>query len=44
MALIESFNADVSDNTFEENKYVIRMSVGCADNVLSNNLITGVTW
>ena len=29
MALMESFNADVSDNTFEKNKYGIRMSVGC---------------
>ena len=43
MALMESFNADVSDNTFEKNKYGIRMSVGCADNVFSNNLITGST-
>ena len=43
MALMESFNADVSDNTFEKNKYGVRMSVGCADNVFSNNLITGST-
>ena len=43
MALMESFNADVSDNTFEKNKYGARMSVGCADNVFSNNLITGST-
>ena len=43
MAMMESFNADVSDNVFENNKYGIRMSVGCADNVFSDNLITGST-
>ena len=40
MALMEVFNASVSNNTFEYNKYGARLSVGCADNVLSNNLIS----
>ncbi|CAM9699718.1 unnamed protein product, partial [Laminaria digitata] len=43
MALMEIFNAKVSDNTFEDNKYGIRMSVGCADNVFSNNKVTDST-
>lgn len=42
-AMMESFNADVSDNVFENNKYGIRLSVGTADNEFSNNLITGST-
>ena len=33
LAMLESFNADISGNTFSGNKYGIRMSVGCADNV-----------
>ena len=41
MALMESFNADVSNNVFDDNKYGVRLSVGCADNVFSNNDITG---
>ena len=41
LAMLESFNADVSDNTFEDNKYGIRFSVGCGDNVFSNNVISG---
>ena len=41
LAMMESFNADVSDNTFEDNKYGIRFSVGCGDNVFSNNVISG---
>ncbi|CAM9816491.1 unnamed protein product [Ectocarpus sp. 6 AP-2014] len=40
LAMLESFNADVSENTFENNKYGVRMSVGCADNVFSNNTIS----
>lgn len=36
---MEVFNAKVSQNTFEDNKYGIRLSVGCADNVFSNNKI-----
>ncbi|CAM9210005.1 unnamed protein product, partial [Laminaria digitata] len=40
MALMESFNADVSNNKFEDNKYGVRMSVGCADNVFSKNVIS----
>ena len=40
MALMEVFNAKVSQNTFKDNKYGIRLSVGCADNVFSNNKIT----
>ena len=43
MALMETFNADVTNNIFEENKYGIRLSVGCADNVFSNNLIRDST-
>eukprot|EP00904_Undaria_pinnatifida_P005807 jgi/Undpi1/2356/HiC_scaffold_13.g05739.m1 len=41
LAMLESFNADVSDNTFENNKYGIRFSVACGDNVFSNNIISG---
>ena len=41
MALMESFNADVSNNVFDDNKYGVRLSVGCADNVFSKNDITG---
>ena len=43
LAMMESFNADVSGNTFENNKYGFRMSVGCADNVFSDNLIVDST-
>ena len=43
MALMESFNADVSDNTFEKNKYGVRMSVGCADNFFSQNIMENST-
>ena len=43
MAMMESFNADVSDNIFENNKYGIRLSVGCGRNVFSNNVISGST-
>ncbi|CAN0159350.1 unnamed protein product [Scytosiphon promiscuus] len=39
LAMLESFNAEVSDNTFENNKYGIRFSVACADNIFSNNEI-----
>lgn len=41
MALLESFNADVSDNVFEDNKYGIRFSVGSGNNVFSDNKISG---
>ena len=37
---MEIVNAEVSGNTFEDNKYGIRLSVGCADNVFSNNFIS----
>lgn len=40
IAMLESFGADVSDNTFENNKYGVRFSVGCGDNVFSNNVIS----
>ena len=40
MALMEIFDSVISDNVFENNKYGIRMSVGCADNVFENNLIS----
>ena len=43
MTMMESFNADVSDNIFENNKYGIRLSVGCGRNVFSNNVISGST-
>ncbi|CAM9715530.1 unnamed protein product, partial [Laminaria digitata] len=43
LALMESFNADVSENTFENNKYGVRLSVGCADNVFHDNIFTGAT-
>ena len=40
IAMLESFGADVSDNTFENNKYGVRFSVACGDNVFSNNVIS----
>ena len=43
MALLEWFNANVSGNTFEGNKNGIRLSVGCAYNVFSHNVINGST-
>ena len=43
MALMESFNADVSGNTFENNKYGVRLCVGCADNKFVQNVISGST-
>ena len=43
MALLEAFNASVSDNTFENNKYGVRFSVGCGDNVFSNNIFKNST-
>ena len=43
MAMMESFDAEVSGNTFEGNKYGIRLSVGCADNVFSDNEISDST-
>eukprot|EP00904_Undaria_pinnatifida_P005798 jgi/Undpi1/2348/HiC_scaffold_13.g05731.m1 len=43
IAMMESFDAEVSDNIFEDNKYGIRLSVGCADNVFSDNEITDST-
>lgn len=43
MALLESFNATVSDNIFENNKYGVRMSVGCANNVFSSNVFQNST-
>ncbi|CAM9147288.1 unnamed protein product, partial [Laminaria digitata] len=41
LAMMESFNAHVSDNLFENNKYGIRFSVGCGRNFFSKNVITG---
>lgn len=41
IALLESFGAEVSGNTFEDNKYGVRLSVGCGNNVLSNDVISG---
>ena len=37
MAMLESSNADISGNVFENNKYGIRMSVGCTENMVHNN-------
>ena len=41
MALMETFDAQVSNNVFEGNTYGVRLSVGCANNVFSNNVIAG---
>ena len=38
---MEVFNAKVTKNTIEDNKYGVRLSVGCADNVFYNNKISG---
>lgn len=40
MALMEIFDSVISDNVFENNKYGVRMSVGCANNVFENNLFS----
>lgn len=40
MAMLESFNADVSNNVFENNKFGVRFSVGCGRNVFSKNVIS----
>ena len=37
MALMESFNADIHDNTFENCKYGIRFSLGAGDNQVYDN-------
>ena len=37
--MMESFDADVSDNLFENNKYGVRFSVGCGRNIFSKNVI-----
>lgn len=39
MALMEVFDAVVSDNIIESNKYGVRLSVGSADNIVFDNLI-----
>ena len=43
LAMMESFDADVSDNVFENNKYGVRISVGCGRNVFASNVISGST-
>lgn len=43
MAMLESFSAEVSENKFENNKYGVRMSVGCADNVFTNNYFEDIS-
>ncbi|CAN0528963.1 unnamed protein product, partial [Scytosiphon promiscuus] len=43
LAMMESFNADVSDNVFESNTYGVRISVGCGRNVFAKNVISGST-
>ena len=40
MALMEIVNAEVSDNVFEDNKYGVRLSVGCTDNVFTDNIFS----
>lgn len=37
MALLESFGAMVENNTFVNNKYGVRFSVGCGNNKWINN-------
>ena len=41
IAVLESFDADVSGNTIKNNKFGIRLSVGAAGNVMSKNTISG---
>eukprot|EP00904_Undaria_pinnatifida_P005755 jgi/Undpi1/2309/HiC_scaffold_13.g05693.m1 len=41
IAMLESFDAEVSGNTLKDNKYGIRLSVASADNVFSQNKISG---
>lgn len=43
LALMEAFDAEVYDNTFRDNKYGIRLSVGCANNVFKNNKLLDST-
>ena len=43
IALLESFGAHVSENTFANNKYGVRFSVGCGDNVFFNNTMFNST-
>lgn len=43
MAMMESFDAHVYENTFENCKYGIRLSLGCADNLIEDNLFDGFT-
>lgn len=37
IALLESFNNDIYDNTFKDVKYGIRMSLGSGDNIVHGN-------
>ena len=41
IAMLESFDAEVSGNDLKDNKYGIRLSVASADNVFSQNKISG---
>lgn len=43
IALMESFRANVSHNVFEDNKYGVRLSVGCADNLFYRNTMSNST-
>eukprot|EP00752_Nemacystus_decipiens_P007150 g6403.t1 len=43
IAMLESFNAHVSENTFANNKYGVRFSVGCGDNLFFNNTMFNST-
>lgn len=43
MAMLESSHADISGNVFEGNKYGIRMSVGCTENVVHNNIFSNTS-
>lgn len=43
MAMLESSNADISGNVFEGNKYGIRMSVGCTENLVTNNTFSNTS-
>ncbi|CAM9370594.1 unnamed protein product, partial [Hapterophycus canaliculatus] len=43
LAMLESSNAEISGNVFEDNKYGVRMSVGCTDNLVTNNTFSNTS-
>ncbi|CAM9705670.1 unnamed protein product, partial [Choristocarpus tenellus] len=40
MAMLESFDNLITENVFENNRYGIRLSVGCGRNTITNNIFT----